>query len=116
MGSPKRPHPAERKLRRRWRPIALAGVAVLSAAAVAAAVAPPLPSGAPAAPPGGVSATLAAAPQWFNTPPLRPEDLRGKVVVVNFWTYSCINSLRALPYLRAWSAKYGDRGLVVVGV
>lgn len=54
--------------------------------------------------------------QWLNTPPLRAEDLRGKVVLVNFWTYSCINSLRALPYLRAWAAKYRDQGLVVVGV
>jgi thiol-disulfide isomerase/thioredoxin len=42
--------------------------------------------------------------------------LRGKVVVVNFWTYSCINSLRALPYLKAWNERYKDKGLVVVGV
>src|ERR1700722_2724049 len=54
--------------------------------------------------------------QWLNTPPLRAEDLRGKVVLVNFWTYSCINSLRALPYLRAWAEKYKDHGLVVIGV
>jgi thiol-disulfide isomerase/thioredoxin len=53
---------------------------------------------------------------WINGPPLRPQDLRGKVVLVNFWTYSCINSLRPLPYLRAWAAKYKDRGLVVIGV
>ncbi len=56
-----------------------------------------------------------AAP-WLNTPPLRAEDLRGKVVLVNFWTYTCINSLRPLPYVRAWAAKYWDRGLVVIGV
>jgi thiol-disulfide isomerase/thioredoxin len=54
--------------------------------------------------------------QWLNTPPLRPDDLRGKVVVVNFWTYSCINCLRALPHVRAWARTYGDRGLLVVGV
>ncbi|HEV7691562.1 MAG TPA: redoxin domain-containing protein, partial [Hyphomonadaceae bacterium] len=54
--------------------------------------------------------------QWLNTAPLRPEDLHGKVVLVNFWTYSCINSLRPLPYLRAWAEKYKDRGLVVIGV
>ena len=54
--------------------------------------------------------------QWLNTPPLRAEDLRGKVVLVNFWTYSCINSLRALPYVRAWAAKYKADGLVVIGV
>jgi thiol-disulfide isomerase/thioredoxin len=53
---------------------------------------------------------------WLNTPPLSAEDLRGKVVLVNFWTYSCINSLRPLPYVRAWAAKYRDRGLVVIGV
>ena len=53
--------------------------------------------------------------QWLNTPP-RPEDLRGKVVLVNFWTYSCINCLRTLPHVRAWAEKYRDRGLVVIGV
>jgi thiol-disulfide isomerase/thioredoxin len=60
--------------------------------------------------------SLLGARQWLNTPPLRAEDLRGKVVLVNFRTYSCINSLRALPYVRAWAAKYKDRGLVVIGV
>jgi thiol-disulfide isomerase/thioredoxin len=60
--------------------------------------------------------SLLAGRQWVNTPPLRLEDLRGKVVLVNFWTYSCINSLRPLPYVREWARKYKDRGLVVVGV
>src|SRR5271170_1307167 len=60
--------------------------------------------------------SLLEARQWLNTQPLRPEDLRGKVVLVNFWTYSCINSLRALPYVREWAKKYRDRGLVVIGV
>ncbi|MEO8114771.1 MAG: redoxin domain-containing protein [Phenylobacterium sp.] len=60
-------------------------------------------------------ALLAAGP-WLNTPPLGAQDLRGKVVLVNFWTYSCINSLRPLPYVRAWAEKYRDQGLVVVGV
>ena len=60
--------------------------------------------------------TLSASPDWINTPPLHAENLRGRVVVVGFWTYSCINSLRALPYLRAWSARYRRLGLVVVGV
>jgi thiol-disulfide isomerase/thioredoxin len=59
---------------------------------------------------------LLEARQWLNTPPLGVDALRGRVVVVNFWTYSCINCLRTLPYLRAWSARYRDRGLVVVGV
>jgi thiol-disulfide isomerase/thioredoxin len=53
---------------------------------------------------------------WLNSPPLTPADLRGKVVLVDFWTYTCINWLRTLAYVRAWAEKYGDRGLVVVGV
>jgi cytochrome c biogenesis protein CcdA/thiol-disulfide isomerase/thioredoxin len=53
---------------------------------------------------------------WLNTPPLTPEALRGKVVLVNFWTYSCINCLRTLPHLRAWAQRYADQGLVVLGV
>jgi cytochrome c biogenesis protein CcdA/thiol-disulfide isomerase/thioredoxin len=56
------------------------------------------------------------AVQWLNSPPLTPEALRGKVVVVDFWTYSCINCLRAIPYVRAWYEKYKDQGLVVIGV
>ncbi|MBV9244637.1 MAG: thioredoxin family protein [Methylobacteriaceae bacterium] len=59
---------------------------------------------------------LAGGREWLNTPPLRAEDLRGKVVLVNFWTYSCINSLRPLRYIRAWAEKYRDRGLIVIGV
>lgn len=59
---------------------------------------------------------LSPAKIWLNGPPLRPSDLAGKVVVVNFWTYTCINSLRPLPYLRTWADKYADRGLVVLGV
>jgi thiol-disulfide isomerase/thioredoxin len=53
---------------------------------------------------------------WLNSPPLTPDDLRGKVVLVNFWTYTCINWLRTLGYVRAWWDKYKDHGLVVVGV
>jgi thiol-disulfide isomerase/thioredoxin len=53
---------------------------------------------------------------WLNSAPLSSKALRGKVVLVNFWTYSCINSLRELPYMKAWAAKYKDAGLVVVGV
>jgi thiol-disulfide isomerase/thioredoxin len=54
--------------------------------------------------------------QWLNSPPLTMEGLRGKVVLVDFWTYSCINCLRALPYVQAWAEKYKDKGLVVIGV
>ncbi|HEY1632950.1 MAG TPA: cytochrome c biogenesis protein DipZ [Rhizomicrobium sp.] len=60
--------------------------------------------------------SLAGATLWLNSPPLTPQALRGKVVLVDFWTYSCINCLRSLPYVKAWAAKYKDRGLVVIGV
>jgi thiol-disulfide isomerase/thioredoxin len=53
---------------------------------------------------------------WVNAPPVTRESLRGKVVLVDFWTYSCINCLRTLPYVKAWADKYKDAGLVVVGV
>jgi thiol-disulfide isomerase/thioredoxin len=53
---------------------------------------------------------------WLNSPPLTMAGLRGKVVVVDFWTYTCINWLRQLPYVRAWAEKYSDQGLVVIGV
>ena len=56
------------------------------------------------------------ATEWLNSPPLTPAGLRGKVVLVNFWTYTCINWLRQLPYVRAWAGKYAGQGLVVVGV
>jgi cytochrome c biogenesis protein CcdA/thiol-disulfide isomerase/thioredoxin len=59
---------------------------------------------------------LTGAVAWLNSPPLTPEGLRGKVVLVDFWTYSCINCLRTLPYVRAWASKYKDHGLVVIGV
>jgi cytochrome c biogenesis protein CcdA/thiol-disulfide isomerase/thioredoxin len=57
--------------------------------------------------------------RWFNTPanaPLRLDGLRGRVVLVDFWTYTCINCIRTLPYLRAWDGRYRDRGLTIVGV
>jgi thiol-disulfide isomerase/thioredoxin len=53
---------------------------------------------------------------WLNSPPLTPENLRGRVVLVDFWTYTCINWLRTLGYVRTWAEKYADQGLVVVGV
>jgi thiol-disulfide isomerase/thioredoxin len=53
---------------------------------------------------------------WLNSPPLTTADLSGKIVLVNFWTYTCINWLRQLPYLRAWAGKYADHGLTVIGV
>jgi thiol-disulfide isomerase/thioredoxin len=60
--------------------------------------------------------SLSGATAWLNSPPLTPLGLRGKVVLADIWTYTCINWLRTLPYVRAWAAKYKDQGLVVIGV
>jgi len=60
--------------------------------------------------------SLTGATQWLNSQPLSPADLRGKVVLIEFWTYTCINWRRTLPYVRAWAEKYKDQGLVVIGV
>jgi cytochrome c biogenesis protein CcdA/thiol-disulfide isomerase/thioredoxin len=60
--------------------------------------------------------SLSGAVEWLNSPPLTAESLKGKVVLVDFWTYSCINCLRSIPYVRAWAQKYKDQGLVVIGV
>jgi thiol-disulfide isomerase/thioredoxin len=60
--------------------------------------------------------SLGSATEWLNSQPLAPAGLRGSVVLVDFWTYTCINWLRTLPYVRAWAEKYKDHGLVVIGV
>lgn len=94
---------------------------LLGVAAVAASVGI-LTAAAPTA--GGELASSAAQvvpefqniDQWLNSQPLKLEDLRGKVVLVDFWTYTCINCLNHLPYVKAWNEKYKDKGLVVVGV
>jgi thiol-disulfide isomerase/thioredoxin len=61
-------------------------------------------------------ASLERANEWLNSPPLTASALRGKVVLIDFWTYTCINWLRTLPYVRAWDEKYRKQGLVVIGV
>src|SRR6478752_10769175 len=53
---------------------------------------------------------------WLNTAPLTPDELRGRVVLVDVWTYTCVNWLRTLPYVRAWDARYREHGLTVIGV
>lgn len=63
-----------------------------------------------------IAPPLEGATQWLNAPPLTQRSLRGKVVLVDFWTYSCINCLRTLPYLKAWDEKYRAQGLVIIGV
>ncbi|MCC3263634.1 redoxin domain-containing protein, partial [Paenibacillus polymyxa] len=71
---------------------------------------------------GAAQAAPARAPEftgiekWLNSEPLTMESLRGKVVLVDFWTYTCINCIRTLPYVTSWHQKYKDQGLVVVGV
>jgi thiol-disulfide isomerase/thioredoxin len=60
--------------------------------------------------------SLAGATEWLNSPPLTAAGLRGKVVLIDFWTYTCINWMRTLPYTRAWAAKYKPQGLNVIGV
>jgi cytochrome c biogenesis protein CcdA/thiol-disulfide isomerase/thioredoxin len=82
------------------------------AAVVSASTARPQP----ALPDEGPMPNLSGAIAWLNSPPLTRDSLRGKVVLVDFWTYSCINCLRSLPYVEAWAAKYKDSGLVVIGV
>ena len=59
---------------------------------------------------------LTGATGWLNSKPLTAKELKGKVVLVDFWAYSCINCLRSLPYIEAWAQKYKDSGLVVIGV
>jgi thiol-disulfide isomerase/thioredoxin len=103
----------------------LAIAASFSASAIAQAAGASRPAGAaaqltdqmPSLPASSVTLPpFTGALQWFNSAPLTPQALRGKVVIVNFWTYSCINCLRVLPYINAWANKYRDQGLVVVGV
>jgi thiol-disulfide isomerase/thioredoxin len=93
----------KRHLTRLVRTGALALGVALAGAAATAMQSSPLPP-------------LDGATAWINSPPLDAKALRGKVVLVDFWTYSCINCLRTLPYVKAWSQKYGQHGLVVIGV
>jgi thiol-disulfide isomerase/thioredoxin len=60
--------------------------------------------------------SLSTATTWINSPPIGAEQLRGKVVLIDFWTYTCINWRRTVPYLRAWVERYGESGLLLVGV
>lgn len=62
------------------------------------------------------SPEIAGISSWINSPPLTISELKGKVVLIDFWTYSCINCIRTLPYLKSWYEKYHDKGLVIVGI
>jgi thiol-disulfide isomerase/thioredoxin len=91
-----------------------------SPAPAAAAVDKPAPAAPPASPPNapasGEMPEFGGDSTWLNSKALTRADLRGKVVVVDFWTYSCINCLRAMPFINAWYSHYRDSGLVIVGV
>jgi cytochrome c biogenesis protein CcdA/thiol-disulfide isomerase/thioredoxin len=96
----------EQELLDRFRPVAYAKASDSTAAAsatVTLANEGPFPS-------------LDRAVKWLNSPPLSRKDLKGKVVLIDFWTYSCINCLRSIPYVEAWAEKYKSEGLVVIGV
>jgi thiol-disulfide isomerase/thioredoxin len=91
--------------------LAAAGFGVGCAKGQSSATQPPT-----ALPTEGNFPSLVGATEWLNSAPLTGADMRGKVILVQFWTFTCINWLRTLPYVRAWAEKYKDRGLVVIGV
>ena len=90
--------------------------APIGTAAVDSSMAQPISTAAFTLPTEDRFPSLARATAWLNSEPVSPEALRGKVVLVDFWTYTCINWRRTAPYLRAWARKYKDQGLVVIGV
>jgi thiol-disulfide isomerase/thioredoxin len=109
-----------RSLQRSFFPLLLAGASAV--AAVVLSLPPMAPEAAAASLFGSTGMTGKPAPAftgidtWINSPPLKIDELRGKVVLVDFWTYTCINCLNQLPHVKAWHEKYKDQGLVVVGV
>src|SRR3954469_9620889 len=79
-------------------------------------IAPRLSGDADALPFEGRLAPFDGATSWLDSEPVTHQALRGRVVLVDFWTYTCVNWLRTLPYVRAWAAKYKESGLTVIGV
>lgn len=94
------------------------GANELESTALLAGAADPAPAAAQplTLPVEGMLPELAGATTWLNSPPLSARSLRGKVVLIDFWTFACINCQRALPYVRTWAEKYKDQGLAVIGV
>jgi cytochrome c biogenesis protein CcdA/thiol-disulfide isomerase/thioredoxin len=95
------------------------GIGALAAARAAHGAAEPAADPAAPLPVLGTAPEFTGNERWFNTPadhPLTLEELRGRVVLIDFWTYTCINCIRTLPYLKAWDERYRDRGLTIVGV
>lgn len=122
---PQQPRPALRPSRRsRLTLLALcAALLILSGLAFAAfaparsaVLAQQMPEGVPSIVGTKPLWSLSGATGWLNSPPLKAKELKGKVVLIDFWTYSCINCLRSMPYIEAWSKKYKDAGLVVIGI
>jgi thiol-disulfide isomerase/thioredoxin len=103
----------------RWVKMGLSAGAVAAAIVCGVVVSAPV-AGAQEQPPSIIGSFplygLSGATGWINSEPLTAKQLKGKVVLVDFWDYSCINCIRALPYVRAWAEKYKDSGLVVIGV
>lgn len=101
-----------------WRKMKLSIIAALAVIlSCTSASAPPAPAQeAPSIVGSSPLYSLAGATGWINSAPLTAKQLKGKVVLVDFWDYSCINCIRAIPYIRAWAEKYKDSGLVVIGV
>jgi hypothetical protein len=107
------------KVKIRWLlPAVLIAVLAALVAAISggARLAKPAPTDASQLPIEGTLPSLNAAAEWFNSRPLTPAGLSGKVVPIDFWAYSCIKWRRSLPYVRGWAQKYKDKGLVVIGV
>jgi thiol-disulfide isomerase/thioredoxin len=94
---------------------ALAAVAVIAAAATSIAITT-TSSPASAAPLSNTAPEFTGIDNWLNSPPLTLQQLRGKVVLVDFWTYTCPNCINTLPYVKSWNQKYKDQGLTVIGV
>ena len=108
-------------------PATIAAPATPQPTAAPPAIATPQPTAAPAAPvapcegtrggeTGNCAPEFAGTQKWINSQPLLLQELRGKVVLLDFWTYSCINCIRTLPFLQTWHERYADEGLVIVGV
>jgi thiol-disulfide isomerase/thioredoxin len=91
-------------------------VGSVAAVAFAARTSPSSVGGGGTAAGSGRTAPELHAEGWINTPPLTPADLTGKVVLYDFWTYSCVNCVRTIPYIRSWYDRYRDDGLVIIGV
>jgi thiol-disulfide isomerase/thioredoxin len=118
LNMPATPKPAATSSARllRWGGVAAATLAAAAGAVCRTGAKRPRLLAGPAQAPADPRRLLLSGEEWLNSRPLAEAALRGKVILVNFWTYSCINSLRRLPYVRAWAKKYADRGLVVIGV